>query len=518
MLELGKSNRAADGKPDNAPRQSRKITEAQLRLAAEGAQLGLWSWDLVTGRVTWNARMYELTGSKRALDLETWLEELTHPDDRALAMQHSQALLAPGTFEASTTRIVRANGEIRWVLTVGEVLADERGEPCAVVGSTLDISDQQETLRQLEQTRRVETVGHLAAGIAHNFNNMLMVIAPCLETLQAEIPGGWEPTLADALHATDRASAIVRELMLISGHQSVGLRRGHVASELLRTACDMCRRAIPPEVDLTVSTIADSCIQFEDGALEQVITNLIFNARDALADQEHPAPTIEAVLDSEERSGTHWCRIHIRDNGPGIPAAIEQRIFDPFFTTKVGKGTGLGLATCQAILSRHGGQLSCDTQVGCTQFTLLLPGTHADLQCDHDATESDSEIDMNRKLCILLVDDEPAIQRVLAVSLERMDIEVSTASSGDELEALLGTHKPADAILLDRTLGTESGVNLIATLREHQPGARIYFFTGEYLSAEDETLVDGVIQKPIRTQALVEILRGEPTHASPSDL
>ncbi len=482
------------------------LTDVQLHIVAEATRIGLWSWDLRTQEVTWNQHMHTITGLDTPIDLTQWSEQLSHPDDRGELRERAAAPPQPGPLDSHLSRIVRPDGELRWVTTSGTVLVDAEGQPTTMVGATMDMTDQQKVLNRLKQAQRMETVGNLAAGVAHNFNNMLMVIGPCLESLQEEMPATRHQILQDALDATDRAASIVRQLMLIAGHRAAGAPERHSTAALVGNVTRICRRALPEEMRLTVQIIADCELSAEDGALNQILTNLILNARDALADHGSSAPEINVTVDSELRFGERWANIIVSDNGPGIPDEHQGRIFEPFFTTKAGSGTGLGLTTCQAIVQRHGGQLACRSRSGCTEFLLLLPATQA-IPPQPVVQAPAESIPAETKPKVLLVDDEPSIRRMVERGLSRGGCTVSEAANRAEVEQRLADDPSPDIVLLDRTLGAESGCDMLSMLRARAPDAKILFFTGQYIEPNEAALVDGVVQKPVSAKELLRIVR-----------
>lgn len=482
--------------------------ETTLQGAARAAGVGLWTWDLGSNHAVWNEPMHTLTGHDTPLTLPEWIEELTHSADRADLTALCASLDLPGPFPDSVSRIVRSDGEIRWVVMSGQVLSNRAGGARAVVGACSDVTSSQRAAQRLAQAERMETIGHLAAGVAHNFNNMLMIISPCLETLQHELNGQHESIVRDALHATERSGDIVRQLMLIAGQGDFGDARpqavGTVAADVVR----ICDRLMPAGMALKLVTSSEPTVNAAEGTIEQVLTNLILNARDALVDAGTSEPTITIEVAAETHFDSQWARVLVRDNGPGISPELESQIFAPFFTTKPGRGAGLGLSTSEAIATQLAGQLVCRSTPGETEFLLLVPAIRDNKQASMAGPPpAPAPLGQPTAERILLIDDEPAICRAIGNALRRSGMHVISASSAEDVELVLRDAQDFELVLLDRSLGSLSGTSLIATLRTNLPAAKILFFTGQHIAGDELGLVDGVLHKPIGGTALVSAIR-----------
>jgi len=477
----------------------------KLEVALNASKLGLWSWNFRTGVVIWDARMRQITGLPEPIDLATWIEELTHPDDRESFRELTGKAVSPGPLQPSTSRIVRPDGQTRWVLASGRILADASGEPTMMVGGTLDVTEQELMSERLRSAQRMEALGHLTAGVAHNFNNMLMVIAPCLECIQEQNPAGLEEDVQDAIDAAQRAADIVRELMTFAGQQNRKDRKLQSVAEMCAQTSRLCERSFPKGMELRTRLNCVGQSECVPGSIEQVLSNVLVNARDALVMSQTPTPFVSVEAQDVEHFGERWVEITISDNGPGIPEELRTKIFEPFMTTKHGKGTGLGLASSQALIEQHGGQLACKERVGGgTEFLILLPSQvkKASLTSVPPPSGPDSEVPSQRGL-VLIVDDEPAIRRLVGRGLSRAGFQVETASDEDSARALISSRPEIRFVLLDRTLRHQDSLKLVPVVREVLPNASVFFFTGEHIREEELQLVDGLIQKPVSVPQLV---------------
>jgi signal transduction histidine kinase len=282
----------------------------------------------------------------------------------------------------------------------------ERGE--MVVGAVFDVTERRELEERQRATQRLEVVGQLTAGIAHNFNNLLMGIVPSLEMASKAAPAELLPLLQVAEQSAQRAASVVRQLMTYASRNHARSRRNEAMVPLVEGVVAFCRTTLDRRIALDLRCEDAGYADVDPFQIEQALLNLLINARDALDEGGAAAPSIQVVVEGvaagapelEGHTGAHagahtgahtgahagahtgahtgeWVAIRVVDNGIGMDAATAQRIYEPFFTTKpAGKGTGLGLATTQAILRDHGGFVTCRSAPGQgAAFALYLPRT-----------------------------------------------------------------------------------------------------------------------------------------------
>lgn len=477
----------------------------RLEVALHASGVGLWSWHIPSGRVVWDDRMREITGRESPLTLPEWIERLTHPEDRAQVREESPMGVVIGDFRSSPARIVREDGEVRWVVTAGTTIAGENDAPEWVVGGLTDVTEQQRLSEKLQEAHKMEALGHLTGGVAHNFNNMLMIIEPCLEMIRDTAQGELRKDVDDALQATQRATEIVAQLMTFAGRQNQRERQTKSVALLCEESVRLCSRSFPKAVTLESKVETTALVECIPGALEQVLGNLLLNARDAVTAHRGSGRVVLHAMDHDEFEDG-WVMITVSDDGPGVPASLRGKVFEPFVTTKAGKGTGLGLASSMTIVQQHGGQLAYrPSTLGGAEFLMLVPRQGR----DSDAVvpgQPDTESSPQQGMRVLVVDDEPALRRLVKSGLTRYGYVVESAGSVAEAEKALEELDDFGAVLLDRSLGPEDGADLVPTIRSRMPGARLYFFTGEFVSSDEAATVDGVIQKPLNIRKLAEVL------------
>jgi len=490
-------------------------SESRLDVALEATGIGLWGWDVRSGELFWDERMTALHGSRAVAPLERYAERFVHPDDRASFMARARRTIETGVWETFAYRIVRDNGVVRWITSRGRVERDEHGTLTKVVGGTLDVTEQRLLEEQLRQSQKMEAIGNLTAGIAHNFNNMLSVIMPTLDILSRMLPKERAPLLKDASHATRRAAEMVQQLMTYAGHSFTHERKPVALDEVVEAAVGICRRVFDRRVQLDTSydgpapTVLCNPVQ-----IEQVLVNLLLNARDAVLDAKPERGLVsvrvrahEEPLPAGQAGGPplESVTIEIEDDGVGMSPELRGHLFEPFFTTKgAGRGTGLGLATSFAIMRDHGGTLECRSVEGeGTTFTLRLPTSAL------PATRSASppKPAPTPRLRVLLIDDDAAVRATVERILSDADLSVIAAGDGAAGVALLEAHPDVDVVLLDRSMPGGAGETFIPRLRAAAPRTKIVFLSGQAIEHAVAVLADGVVAKPATAERLLAILQ-----------
>jgi signal transduction histidine kinase/CheY-like chemotaxis protein len=388
-------------------------------------------------------------------------------------------------------------------------------------GFLLDVTDRRLLEDQYRQAQKMEAIGRLAGGVAHDFNNLLTVILGHASTmpLTTDDPETLEQAREIAL-AAERAAGLTRQLLLFSRKQ-VMRPVGVNLNETIGAVTRMLQRIIGEDIVLHADFAPGlPLVHADPGMLEQVLLNLAVNSRDAmpaggnltLSTRNGVAAAHEAQCATEGLSGPFVC-LSVRDTGTGIPPEVLPRIYEPFFTTKeAGKGTGLGLATVYGIVRQHGGWLTVDSEVGRgTTFHLYFPAmpTRNEVAV---APEPLPGLERGTET-ILVVEDEPAVQRLTAAVLTRCGYTVHTASSGvAALAEWKARGASIDLVLTDMVMPEGmTGPALAARLREDRPHLKVVFTSG--YSAD---IVGGEItrdprvyflQKPFQPDRLAHIVR-----------
>jgi len=414
-------------------------------------------------------------------------------------------------------RLMTKNGALRWY---SFTVSLSYGEGEGIAGMTAiaqDITERRDLEERLRHSQKMEAVGMLAGGVAHDFNNLLTAISGYSELAQLETEEGspLEEHLNEIRKATDSAANLTRQLLAFSRKQTLQPRIVNL-NHVILDRVTMLKRIVGETIRLEIDLAEDIwLVRVDPGQFEQVIVNLVVNARDAMPGGgwltlQTRNRTIET--DGESVSKGDWVQFDIRDTGTGIPEALQERIFEPFFTTKEkGRGTGLGLATVYGIVNQSGGQVILDSHEGVgTTFSVVLPrvpGLHPDL---NGGTTSRRIASGNER--ILVVEDEESVRSFALEVLRRQGYQVDAAVDGvDAIERLDALENPVDLILTDVIMPRMNGPELAAKVSERWPGTKILFMSGYTASyIEARGLLSGghpILIKPFRTEDLASRVR-----------
>ncbi|HUS34587.1 MAG TPA: response regulator [Verrucomicrobiae bacterium] len=404
--------------------------------------------------------------------------------------------------------------ESRWSL-----MRDDDEEPKGILLINTDITDKKEIEAQFFRAQRIQTIGELSGGIAHDLNNALSPIVMASELLGEEVTSESGKRMLELMRASGRRCAdMVKQILSFS--------RGKGQAMELLDPCDIVEElaALTRETFPRLITIETNCeprvnhFQGNLTQMHQVMMNLLVNARDAITRDgtirisaknvllhAYPSKMLDKPADGP------FVSIAISDTGSGIPPTILDKIFEPFFTTKdVGKGTGLGLSTVFAIVKSHGGFLELTTDVGKgTTFELFFP---AHVREPRDpAKDATAALPAARGEQLLIVDDEVGLLAMVKTTLETLGYRVLTASDGLEAVKLLeNSRADIDLVLTDWNMPVMSGAELIRKIHGAYPDLKLVVVTGGGGDGEANIAglpVEGVLQKPYTTEAMLKVIR-----------
>jgi PAS domain S-box-containing protein len=402
---------------------------------------------------------------------------------------------------------------------------DAAGKVVNYVAVKRDITHEAQLEAQLRQSQKMDAVGQLAGGVAHDFNNMLAIIRGNAELLlmdEAQFSAEAKVGLEHVVEASERAANLTRQLLAFSRKQ-VLQPQPLVLNEVIANLTKMLKRVIGENIDLQCHYAALlPYVQADTGMMEQVILNLVVNARDAMPQGGQLRVTTEqtrldeahARLNPEARAGEFVC-LGVSDTGTGIALDVLPRLFEPFFTTKeVGKGTGLGLATVYGIVKQHQGWIEVFSQVGeGSTFKVFLPSvpTPARLAA---ATDTELEVRGGTEV-ILLVEDDHAVRSTARRVLERKGYTIREATNGREALEQWHRHAGEIALLLTDILMPEemTGRDLAQRLLEQMPGLKVIFMSGYSadLMGKNTDFIrksrSRFLQKPCSSRTLLETVR-----------
>ncbi|MBI4892459.1 MAG: response regulator [Acidobacteria bacterium] len=521
------------GDPSNAGGvsgdEALRRSEARLGRAQKIARMGSYeaSFDEWPprggGQSYWSAEVFEVLGLDAASDnptLETLLR-ITHPEDvsriwEAMAKPLAQPV-ARGVFEH---RVVGRDGETRVVRHHLEMLRREGGG-VTLTGVVQDITEYRRLEEQLLQAQKLEGIGQLAGGVAHDFNNLLTIINGYADLLAKddELPVSSRESAETILAAGRRAAELTRQLLAFSRRQILQPRVVSL-NEVYLDLKKMLERLLGANIELVEALEAELDGVFADaGQLQQVMMNLIVNARDAMPlGGRVTVETRNVLLDGayveshpEASPGPHVC-FSVTDTGAGMDQETQTRIFEPFFTTKeLGRGTGLGLATVYGIVKQSRGFVWVESEVGRgTTMKVYMPRLPGAASPVAQAQEGEPEGQAQGKT-VLLVEDQEAVRQFASKVLRRVGYVVVEAASGEEaLEAARSAGRPVDVILADVIMPGMTARTLAAELQREWPQARILFTSGysESVLLHQQLLEPGmeVLAKPFTPGELLRRL------------
>lgn len=517
--------------------------EERLRLAMAATAQGWFELNVRTGEGLSSPESARLLGYEPAEfqpDLAAWLEAI-HPDDRAATVAEYRRCVASGRTHVIEYRRRTKSGAWKWLRTVGMIVEfDAAGTPLRLCGTHTDISQRKEIEAQLLHSQRLEAVGTLASGVAHDLNNILTPIVMASGILMEKLRDPADRELMKLLdHSGHRGAAIVKQLLAFSRN----LAQERVAvdlAQLVHAALAALRPSLPPSLAVIAPGPVEATVLADAAQLRQVLANLCANACDAMPGGGTLRLALareDAALHPEEKAPAsgRFVVLSVADTGTGIPPAILPRIFDPFFTTKP-KGTGLGLASVHGIVRAHQGFVRVDSTPGRgAVFRVFLPEL-APAAPPPDAVPPPSApppaVTAPAPAAaaaavppaspvhgyILLVDDEPAVLSTARRLLEYVGFPVLAADSGS---AALRLFAEADAgvalVVTDFTMPEIDGPTLAQKLRLIAPDLPVIGMSGQDQSARlDELRRLGMLEvlpKPFEAAQLLAAVR---RHLPPS--
>jgi PAS domain S-box-containing protein len=380
--------------------------------------------------------------------------------------------------------------------------------------------DQERLEAQVRQAQKMEVLGRLAGGVAHDFNNMLMVLGGCTELLDRSLPRE-SPSrlyLDQIQRTTEKASAITKQLLAFSRKQVLDVHPMDL-HETLTESEFMLPRLLGSDVELTFHHEAsNSWILSAPTQIEQVIVNLAINARDAmpeggrLAISTRNATVLPAdAADSAPLSG-NWVVLEVSDTGTGIDEETRAQIFEPFFTTKSpGKGTGLGLATVYGIVKQNNGHIRVDSAPGKgARFQLYFPSVETPVKDFPPPASVPPALDDDGGVTVLVADDEPVLRHAVVEILRASGYTVLEAQTAPDALVIARRHANAlDVLLTDIVMPVMRGPELARRVTEIQPDIRVIYMSG-YAEGLPETELppnSAFLQKPFRFATLLEQLK-----------
>ncbi|MCC5838680.1 MAG: response regulator [Opitutales bacterium] len=496
--------------------RAHKAAEQRLREQAallDKATDAIVVYDLDNRILFWNQSAHRLYGWSADEVLGEIVQQKIHADEAAFREAMS-TVLTEGEWKGESEHLNREGESLRvedrWTL-----VRDERGEPCAILSITTDVTERRLLEQQFLRAQRMESLGTLAGGIAHDLNNLLAPIMMSMDLLNMRLTDPAALELIENVRMNARRGAEMVKQVLSFARGLEGTRMKTQVRHLLREVAKICGDTFPPEIEIRTDLPANlHIINGDPTQIHQVVLNLCVNARDAMPSGGLIRLTGKNVQIDEQFAAMNfdaspgpYVRIDVSDTGTGIAPEILNKIFDPFFTTKaVGKGTGLGLATVLTILKGHGGFVQVESSSGRgTTFSLFFPASSgsADAVCAETP-----KLPRGNGEWVLVVDDEASVRQITKQTLEAFGYRVLLASDGaDGVSAFASRKSDVKVVLADLTMPVMDGLSMIRVVRRLNPEIPIIVASG--VSEEErkgEALAAGLdhfIPKPYTANSLL---------------
>lgn len=489
---LGFAKRLRDLSEMRRVEEELRRNQEALELAHEAAGLGTWDHDLVTGELRWDARARALFGLGSAeLPAEPRWADVIHPDDLAPTEELQERALAERKPFSAEYRVFWPDRSIHWIAAVGRgVVEPSTGRPLRMRGILLDITERKETEQRLEEVLRLESVGRLAGGIAHDLNNMLAAILGFSDLLGQSLPPP-DPRRADLdqiVRAALRSAELTRQLLAFARRELIQPRPLDL-NAVVRGAETILRPVLGESCALILD-LAPSCgvIYADPSRVEQILVNLVLNARDAMPQGgrvtvETNTLAVEAVApgrrsEAGDLSTGRYVMLAVRDTGHGMDAATLQRIWEPFFTTKpTGHGTGLGLSMVYGSVKQSGGFVWADSAPGeGTVIQAYWPEVEAEPE-ELERVEEQSPVRGGTEH-ILITEDDIVLRALTVRALTSYGYHCRAAGTAEEALEVLRSGTAVDLLVTDVVMPGMSGGALGQHLDRIRPGLPILFISG----------------------------------------
>jgi PAS domain S-box-containing protein len=499
-----------------------RASEERFRQLAEHIDEVFWMTDVAKNAMIYISPAYEKIWSRTCESLyaspRNWLDAI-HPEDRERIDQSALNNQPTGTYDEEY-RIIRPDGTIRWIHGRAFPVRNQTGEVYRIAGVAQDITERKLAESQMLRTQRLESIGTLAGGVAHDLNNALAPILMATELLRLEFPDTAASYLELIQAGAKRGADMVKQLLTFAKGaegERLLLQPRHLFKEMEK----LIGSTFPKNIELRTSYAKDLWTILGDATqLHQVLLNLCVNARDAMPNggtltlkaENVEIDTVYADAITEAKPG-HYVVWRVMDTGTGIPPEILDRIFEPFFSTKgPEKGTGLGLSTVIGIVKSHGGFVRVYSVPGQgTTFAIYLPAAGAGTGDTSLLTKVETTFRGNGET-ILVVDDEAAVRAVTRAVLTALNFKVLTASDGTAaLIQVADKRAELRAVITDLHMPHMDGLAFVRVLKGRLPQTGIIIASGRLDEPEADEFkklgVNAALEKPFTQEKLVEALK-----------
>jgi PAS domain S-box-containing protein len=533
-LELRVQSRTAELKAANELLRHeiawRQNIQDRLELAQQAGKIGSFDWNLQSQEITWSSELealYGLSPGSFENQYAPWIQTL-HDEDRDRIEQELLRATQSGQGLDTEFRIISPQKAVRSIAIKSNIFTDRDGRVQRMVGIHMDITEKKQLEAQFLRAQRLESLGTLASGIAHDLNNVLTPILAIAQFLPQKVPtcDGQTLNLLNMLETSARRGTdLIKQILSFARgleDKRVMLQLKHLLLEVQQ----IIRQTLPKSIEVCVDLPSDLWVMSGDVTqLHQVFMNLCVNARDAMPCGGSLTIAAQNCLIDESFLQRHldakvgsYLAVKISDTGTGISPETMERMFDPFFTTKdIGKGTGLGLSAVLGIVKTHDGFIDVQSEMGKgSQFTVYLPANQSLIV---NCREEGLDQFQGQQELILVVDDEPTICEVVKIILESYNYRALTALHASDAIALYAQHKnDISGVLMDMMMPHIDGATLTSILRESKPDLLSIAMSGLSDSENPAQVAklgfQVLLSKPFTTKDLLQTLHDAVLHSS----
>ena len=500
--------------------QALALSQARLQAAVAAGGLGIWVWDVVEDRVSWDDNMLSMWGREprevNGLSNDVAMGFI-NAEDRARIKRELTELATEDQNELVLEyRTNRQDGALQWIAANGRVERDEDGRVVRIIGACQDITERKRAEEAQRRSQKAEALGTLAGGIAHDFNNILLAVSGnaklAMEDTDPTHPA--QRSLLEIARASTRATHLVKRILAFSS-QTESRREPIQLRAAIEEALKLLRSTLPAMIEIrTDMTAPVPAVKADSTQIHQVVMNLITNSAHAIGERSGVVTvTLDAVELSAEDAALPggltpgpYVRLSIHDTGCGMDRATVDRIFDPFFTTKpAGQGTGLGLSVVHGIIRNHHGAITVDSAPDAgTTFNVYFPAAGNGEQARVATTP---EASPGRGQRIMYIDDEDAVVYLATRHLQRLGyIVIGFTDPGKALQALTANPGSFDVVVTDVSMPGMSGFHLAQAVLKLRADLPVLMTSG-YIRPQDRDAatslgVRELIAKPHTIDAL----------------
>ena len=497
----------------------RKLTDERILQQASlinKTQDAILVCDLNHRIILWNKGAERIYGWKSEQVLGGEISQVINENGNSIIEKALESLKQQDEWQGEAVQFTKDGKKIivvsRWTL-----VRNEQNQPDYFLVINTDVTNLKHAEEQLFRTQRMESIGTLAGGIAHDLNNVLSPILMSVEMLQdgeVAVKNG-EPWLSIIRENTKRGANLIKQVLTFARGGIEGERINVQIHHLIKDLIQVLNETLPKTIGIKFNLPADlAVISADPTQIQQVMMNLVVNAGDAMPDGGTLTLTAQNILLDKhfaqtnlEASAGKYVLLTVEDTGTGISAEIIERIYDPFFTTKkIGKGTGLGLSTSLSIIKSHGGFVNVESNINQgTKFSVYLPANE---------TENTVKADVKNKPFlsgngefILVVDDDKSIRQTVTAMLEKYNYQVLTASDGvDALAIYAQNTEKISVVLTDMAMPIMDGKTTIRALRKLNPDLKIIAASGLTLEQSPEINANTFLNKPFKAETLLNTI------------